>query len=201
MAEPTAKKERVTRRRFLATAGRGASLCALAGVTGMLAARGRGAEQWVWQIDPHKCTQCGRCQIECVLDQSAVRCVHDFSMCGYCKFCFGFFRDDAVALNEGAENQACPTGAIVRTFVEDPYFQYTIDEDLCIGCGKCVKGCNQFGNGSLYLQVRHDFCLNCSQCSIAVACASDAFVRVPARTPYFTKHKGPDELPSSYQLG
>ena len=45
---------------------------------------------------------------------------------------------------------AMPDRAIRRTFVEEPYFEYTIDERLCIGCGKCVKGCNTFGNGSLF---------------------------------------------------
>ena len=42
-------------------------------------------------------------------------------------------------VDTGAESQLCPTGAIQRKFIEDPYFQYTIDEELCIGCGKCVK--------------------------------------------------------------
>ena len=66
----------------------------------------------------------------------------------------------------GAENQLCPTAAIKRTYVEDPYYQYTIDEQLCIGCAKCVEGCNRFGNGSLFLQIRHDRCLNCNECAI-----------------------------------
>jgi electron transport complex protein RnfB len=105
-------------------------------------------------------------------------------MCGYCKLCFGYFQPGAGKLDEGAENQLCPTGAIDRTFVEDPYFQYEIKEDLCIGCGKCVKGCNSFGNGSLFLQVRHDICLNCNECAIARACPSDAFKRVPSNSPY-----------------
>ena len=61
-------------------------------------------EGQVWQIDPFKCVQCEQCRTHCVLDQSAVRCVHDFSMCGYCEFCFGFFRHDALALTEAAEN-------------------------------------------------------------------------------------------------
>ncbi len=86
-----------------------------------------------------------------------------------------------------AENQLCPTGAIERRFVEDPYYQYSIDEPLCIGCGKCVEGCEAFGNGSLFLQIRHDRCVNCNQCSIAAACPSDAFVRVPASKPYLLK--------------
>jgi len=133
------------------------------------------------------CVQCGRCATECVLEPSAVKCVHAFSMCGYCELCFGYFLPGAKRLDEAAENQTCPTGAITRRFIEEPYFEYTIDEELCIGCGKCVKGCNTFGNGSLFLQVRHDRCLNCNQCSIATACASDAFRRVPASRPYILK--------------
>ena len=141
----------------------------------------------VWQIDPSKCIACGNCATYCVLDDSAVKCVHSFPMCGYCDLCTGYFRPSPIALNSGAENQLCPTGAIRRTFVEEPYFEYTIDEPLCIGCGKCVKGCNAFGNGSLYLQVRHDRCQHCNECAIAAACPSQAFRRVPADDPYLQK--------------
>ena len=142
------------------------------------------SRRFVWQIDPTKCTQCGRCATECVINPSAVKCVHAFKMCGYCKLCFGYFQPGAAKLDEGAENQLCPTGAIDRRFIEEPYFQYEIEEDLCIGCAKCVKGCNAFGNGSLFLQVRHDICLNCNECAIAKACPSMAFKRVPSDTPY-----------------
>jgi Na+-translocating ferredoxin:NAD+ oxidoreductase subunit B len=141
----------------------------------------------VWQLDPNKCTQCGRCATECVLNPSAVKCVHSFSMCGYCKLCFGYFQPGADALTSDAENQLCPTGAIRRKFVEDPYFEYTIDESLCIGCAKCVKGCGAFGNGSLHLQVRHDRCVHCNDCSIARACPANAFLRVPATQAYILK--------------
>lgn len=147
------------------------------------------SEEYVWQIDPDKCVQCGRCATECVLNESAVKCVHSHSMCGYCELCFGYFQPGANALSEAAENQICPTGAIRRGFIEDPFFEYTIDEPLCIGCGKCVAGCNTFGNGSLYLQVMHDRCVNCNDCAIARACAGDAFVRVPAGKPYLLKHE------------
>lgn len=200
MAEKEAVDGRLTRRGFLTSVGRGASAIALVGVAGGLGARARGQEM-VWQINPFKCVQCGRCQTECVLDVSAVKCVHDFAMCGYCEFCFGFFRTDALDLSEAAENQSCPTGAIRRKFIEAPYFEYTIDENLCIACGECVKGCDQFGNGALYLQVRQDYCLNCSECSIAKVCAADAFVRLPAERPYFLKHKGPDQFPEAYPMG
>ena len=42
-------------------------------------------------------------------------------------------------------------------------------------------------NGSLYLQVMHDRCVNCNECAIAVACPSDAFVNVASSKPYRMK--------------
>jgi Na+-translocating ferredoxin:NAD+ oxidoreductase subunit B len=175
----------LTREEFLIRCGRAASLFALGGAAGILGARSsRGG--MVWQIDTQKCTQCGQCATRCVLDQSAVRCFHAFPMCGYCELCTGFFDPQPNALNEGAENQQCPVNAIKRRFVEKPYFEYQIDEQLCIGCARCVKGCHQFGNGSLHLQVRHDICINCNECSIAKACPANAFVRVPASSPYLS---------------
>jgi len=113
--------------------------------------------------------------------------VHAFAMCGYCNLCTGYFEPEPNALTTGADNQNCPTNAIRRAFVEDPYYEYTIDESLCIGCAKCVEGCNRFGNGSLYLQVRHDVCVNCNVCAISGVCSGDAFVRVPADHPYLLK--------------
>lgn len=133
----------------------------------------------VWQLDPAKCIQCGRCATSCVLKPSAVKCFHRMERCGYCRLCFGFFQPGATTLNSAAENQVCPTGAIRRKFVEEPYYEYAIDESLCIGCGRCVKGCGAFGNGSLILQVRHDRCVNCNECSIARNCPSGAFSQVP----------------------
>jgi electron transport complex protein RnfB len=108
-------------------------------------------------------------------------------MCGYCELCFGYFVDQRSDDTTAAENQRCPTNAIQRAFVEDPYYQYGIDEARCIGCGICVKGCRQFGNGSLTLQVRHDRCVSCNQCAIAVHCPAQAFRRVPATKPYLLR--------------
>lgn len=159
---------------------------AVGGVSGMLI-QNSSSEDMVWQIDPSICIQCEKCSTNCVLPLSAVKCVHSYSMCGYCDLCSGYLEPGAKSRDTGAENQLCPTGAIKRTFIEDPYFQYTIDDELCIGCGKCVKGCGSFGNGSLYLQVRHDRCLNCNECSIAKACPSQAYKRVPASTPYILR--------------
>lgn len=142
---------------------------------------------YVWQLDPAKCIQCGRCATNCVLTPSAVKCTHVYAMCGYCDLCGGYFKPGTKTLTTAAENQLCPTNAIKRRFIEDPFFEYRIDEPLCIGCGKCVKGCGAFGNGSLQLQVRHDRCVNCNQCSIARSCPADAFSRVPAGKPYTFK--------------
>jgi electron transport complex protein RnfB len=175
------------RRAFLADWLRVAGAIGIGGALSALAVRKGRSGKLVWQLDPAKCIACGNCATHCVLDESAVKCVHSFGMCGYCDLCTGYFRPAPPALNSAAENQLCPTGAIKRSFVEDPYFEYTIDERLCIGCGKCVKGCNAFGNGSIYLQVRHDRCLGCNECAIAAACPSQAYRRVPADDPYLLK--------------
>jgi len=182
----TEQEKVVTRREVLRGLWRGAGLLGLAGLGGWLGARGR-RQRLVWQIDPYKCTWCGKCATHCVLEPSAVKCVHAYAMCGYCKLCTGYYVPEPLALDTAAENQLCPTGAIRRTFVEDPYYEYGIDEALCIGCGKCGKGCTTFGNGSLFLQVRHDRCRNCNECAIAAACPSFAFVRAPAEEPYLLK--------------
>jgi len=186
MSDSDSRAAPMARREFLRRIGRGAGLVAVGGTVGVLGSRTVRAGT-VWQIDPTKCIQCGQCATNCVLDVSAVKCVHEYAMCGYCELCTGFFIPEPTELDTGAENQLCPTGAIKRAFVEDPYHQYDIDEDLCTGCGKCVAGCAKFGNASLYLQVRHDRCLNCNQCSIAARCPAGAFVRVPASRPYIRK--------------
>jgi electron transport complex protein RnfB len=154
------------------------------GSTSCTLPEGVASREFVWQLDPAKCIQCGRCATECVLTPSAVKCTHVYAMCGYCDLCGGYFKPETKTLTTAAENQLCPTNAIKRRFIEDPFFEYTIDEPLCIGCGKCVKGCGAFGNGSLQLQVRHDRCVNCNDCSIARNCPADAFSRVPATKPY-----------------
>jgi electron transport complex protein RnfB len=105
-------------------------------------------------------------------------------MCGYCDLCGGYFRPETKDLTTAAENQLCPTSAIKRKYIEDPFFQYDIDEALCIGCAKCVKGCGSFGNGSLQLQVRQNLCDNCNECAIARDCPAGAFSRVPSDSPY-----------------
>ena len=174
------------RREFLKSGMNTVAALAVGGVAGVAIGTSNKGDL-VWQLDPELCIQCEKCATNCVLPESAVKCVHSYSMCGYCDLCSGYLEPGAKSRDTGAENQLCPTGAIQRTFIEDPYFQYKIDEELCIGCGKCVKGCGAFGNGSLYLQVKHDRCLNCNDCSIARSCPAQAYKRVPAETPYILR--------------
>lgn len=176
------------RRNFLQKCG--TLLVAGVGVAtgGVLATRAKGKESDAfWQIDPYTCTQCGRCETDCVLPVSAVKCFHANRVCGYCDLCGGYYRPSVKDLNTAAENQLCPTGAITRKFVEEPYFEYTIDESLCTGCGKCVKGCTSFGNGSLFLQIQQDICQNCNECQISRVCPSNAIKRVSYEEAYQLK--------------
>lgn len=177
---------KIDRRRFVTDGCRAVGAVGLGGAAVFLAARRGGTQRLLWQIDPDRCIACDRCQTQCVLDVSAVKSVQCFALCGYCDRCTGYFPTKDFALDTGAENQLCPTGAITRQFIEaqgdERFFEYTIRESLCIGCGKCVAGCRLM-NGSLYLQIRHDRCLNCNECAIAVACPTQAIVRVPAGTP------------------
>jgi electron transport complex protein RnfB len=176
----------MNRRRFLGLAGRAGVTAGLAwlGFRSFAADLFKPQPSTVWQIDPDACTGCGLCRTACVLLPSAVKCVQAYSKCGYCDLCGGYFQPKTRERTTGAENQVCPTGAITRTFVEDPYFEYKIVEELCVGCAKCVVGCAEFGNGSLFLQIKHDRCVGCNECAIARVCPPKAVIRVPRSHPY-----------------
>ncbi len=185
------KNNPISRREFFRICGTTIAGIALASVSGVLLKRMIGNESdadYFWQIDPAKCTFCGRCETSCVLPVSAVKCLHATRVCGYCDLCGGYYRSNVKELNTAAENLMCPTGAISRKFIEDPYFEYTINERLCNACGKCAKGCNSFGNGSLYLQVKQELCKNCNECAIAKVCPADAIKRVPVNKAYNLKN-------------
>lgn len=178
------EKERImNRRKFLQSTVRVSMAVGFGAIAGTLIGNSP-KQKWVWQLRAEKCVQCGKCATSCVVTPSAVKCMHVYDMCGYCDLCGGYFRPGTMKLSTAAENQLCPTAAIERKFIEEPYFEYHIIEDLCIGCGKCVKGCGSFGNGSMQLQVNHEICVNCNECAIARDCPASAFERVPADDPY-----------------
>jgi electron transport complex protein RnfB len=181
--EKAENKKKLNRREFLNSGVRFSLALGLGGIGGALLTNLK-KQEWVWQLDATKCVQCGRCATSCVLTPSAVKCMHVFDMCGYCNLCGGYFRPGVKNLTTAAENQLCPTAAIERVYIEKPYFEYHIIEELCIGCGKCVAGCGSFGNGSMQLQVNHSICVNCNECAIARDCPVEAFKRVPANDPY-----------------
>jgi electron transport complex protein RnfB len=167
----------LSRRSFVTHSLRVLGAAAVVGGVGVVAGRTASA-RGLWQIDPDKCIQCGKCATNCVLLPSAVRCLHQFGMCGYCDRCFGFFDPTRNVFDTGAENQMCPTDAITRTHIEGPYYEYHILRDKCIGCAKCVKGCTKSGNSSFFLQIDQSICVNCNQCSIAAVCPPQAISRV-----------------------
>ncbi|MFW5698692.1 MAG: ferredoxin [Planctomycetota bacterium] len=181
------QKDGVSRRDFLRGGLRGAALVVFGGLAGSVIARELQQTEYVWQIDPWKCIWCGKCATACVLTPSAVKCLRDMPVCGYCEICTGYNHLQRLDDDEAAENQLCPTQAITRELIEYPYYEYLVDEDKCIGCAKCAEGCTLFGNGSMYMQIKHDICVDCNECAIAVACPSDAIVRVPIARPYLLK--------------
>lgn len=188
------KKSPTNRRSFLNQCVQGTAIFALGALSGTaanesLSSLNTGRQENLWQIDPQKCIACNQCAQWCVLDQSAVRCYHDYNICNYCKQCFGFFAVDFKTLNDSVENQMCPLGAIHRKCVNEPYFEYVIDQEVCIGCGKCVDGCNTFGDGALYLQIDQSRCAGCNECAIALKCPSRAITRTSSDAPYASKRR------------
>ncbi len=185
----------VTRREMICSVARGAALAGLAGTTGFLTFKAN--RIYAWEIDTSKCVNsklgalgvdvCQLCATECVLSLSAVRAVNEFSRCGRCYVCPAYFKITSAVGPDGLPSEkVCPRDAIKREAIgwvdpDDPannFYEYTIDETLCNGCGLCVMECKEpAGLGSIHLEVRHDVCLQCNRCSIAIPCPEDAYER------------------------
>lgn len=185
----------MTRRDALVKVGRGSVLLALGSTAGFLVRKADG--QVVWQVDASKCVNsrlgeagtpiCNLCTTECVISQSAVRAVNNFAKCGRCYICPAYYNIRSAVDEKGLPSEKlCPRDAIVRApigFVDpdDPannFYEYTIDEEKCDGCGICVKGCMEpLGLGSIVLKVRYDLCVDCNRCAISSACPKDAVVQ------------------------
>lgn len=195
MSNQPTREDTLDRRRLLGHAVRGTALIGLGGLAALLA-RKTGAEG-VWHIDPELCVNsrlgavgvdvCDRCAASCVLPLSAVRAVNDYAKCGRCYICPAYFNVKSAIDKEGLPSQRlCPRDAIERTPIgwidpDDPannFYEYTIDETLCNGCGKCVMACKDpAGLSSIRLVVRHNVCLDCNRCSIAIICPDEAYQR------------------------
>lgn len=191
--------EQPTRRDMLRAAARGAGLIVIGGVTVPLVARA--GAHYDWQIDPSKCLDirlgtvgveaCQRCATNCVLPLSAVRAVNDFSKCGRCCVCPAYYDVKSDVGPDGLPSRRlCPRDAIKRTAIGevdeyDPlnnFYEYTIDEKKCNGCGLCVMACKEpAGLGSIRLEVRYDLCVTCNRCSIAQVCPENAIDRTDGR--------------------
>jgi len=179
--------EKKSRRQFIDLSLRIAGLTGIGAATAVLT--NRAAKSSVFQVDPSLCAACDLCRTSCVLSQSAVKAVNEFTKCGYCQLCPAYY-DVASQPDENGlpTGKTCPQDALKRRVVgeideEDPnnnYYEYTIDEELCDGCGKCVKVCKPpAGNGSLHLEVRYNRCDECSSCAIQLVCPENAIVRIP----------------------
>ena len=105
----------ISTRDFLRTLFGGALLAPFLWMTGKRKSR---KPAFLWQIDPDKCIQCGKCETACVLGRSAVKCVHQYAACGYCLFCSGYYQDKRVKFDTAAENLRCPTDAIKRKYID-----------------------------------------------------------------------------------
>ena len=171
---------------------RGAAVLGIGSTAGFLIKKAEG--QIVWQIDSVKCLNsrlgelgmkaCDLCVKECVISQSAVRAVNEFSKCGRCSICPAYFNVTSAVNKEGLPSEKlCPRDAIARKPIgevdpSDPannFYEYVIDEAKCDGCGKCVMACKEpAGLGSIVLRVRHSICVSCNMCAISTACPKDA---------------------------
>jgi electron transport complex protein RnfB len=191
-----------TRRQVLGHAARGGALLGMGGAGAYLISNA--TAEGAWQLDPSMCINscldqtgvdaCLLCAEQCVTPLSAVRAVNDHSKCGRCCICPAYYDVKSAIDEEGLPSQKlCPRDAIERYPIgevdpEDPannYYEYVIDEERCDGCGLCVMGCKEpAGLGSIRLEVRHDLCLDCNRCAIAIACPEDAYVRhLPGEEP------------------
>ncbi len=181
--------ETSNRRNFLISAGRAAFVLAMGGMTYRVVSSQLGDKEpgphtrHAWAIDMTKCTACGKCKTLCVRKPSAVKAVNDQKKCSFCVVCYGHITNKYIPsdqiMSEG--KRVCPVDAVIRKEYsggKDGYFIYTIDDNKCDACCKCVEYCSKKGTKSMFLIIRPDLCLNCNSCNIAINCPEKAVDKV-----------------------
>ena len=108
------KNRRIKRREFIQSGFKTSAGIALGGIAGLTLIRSK-AESTVWQIDPYICVQCEKCAENCVMSQSAVKCVHAYAMCGYCDLCSGYLRPDSITLSQTLGVRGIPLVLILHS--------------------------------------------------------------------------------------
>lgn len=182
-------KDKIGRRNFLKNAGRATCALALGGIAYRIISKHTNEDtagprsRFVWQIDPDKCTFCGKCEISCVRTPSAVKAVNDMKKCSYCVVCYGHISNKQIDSDKIDTDgiRICKYNAVTRKNYsggKNGYFIYDIDHDKCTGCGECAKACNDKGTKSMFLIIRPDLCLACNSCNIAQICPENAIDRL-----------------------
>ena len=81
-----------------------------------------------------------------------------------------------------------PTGPMLRGEDDGPVADRAAGQRAAAAVAEAAKGRSTDPEAHrLFLQARHDRCLNCNECSIARSCPADAYRRVPVATPYILK--------------
>jgi len=179
----------VTRRAFGLWLGRAACTAALGAtaVRVLLAPKEEGDDtpappRHGWQIDPAKCVFCETCATACVRTPSAAKAVNDQRLCSNCVVCYGHITNHKAPSDRIDEQpKVCPLNAVTRVCFSgglDGYYIYDIDAAKCNGCAKCARECNRYGSKSMFMAIRPDLCLHCSDCALARACPEGAVQRV-----------------------
>lgn len=180
-----AEKNKLDRRDFIRIAGQIVCASLLGGIafrvfkTKKSAINSSPLVRHAWRINPDKCTYCGICETACARRPSAVKAVNDQKKCSFCVVCYGHISNHNIDSDkiETDGKKICPKNAVARRNYSDGvdgYYIYSIDAGSCIGCGKCVKECNENGSKSMFLIIRPDLCLGCNHCEIAAKCPSKA---------------------------
>lgn len=178
-----------SRRNFIINAGRAVFGLALGTIAYRVGGSFLNSEQagpltrHAWQIDPDKCTACGKCKTLCVRTPSAVKAVNDQKKCSFCVVCYGHISNKNIASDKIMSDgkRVCPNEAVTRKEYsggKDGYYIYDIDDDKCDGCSKCVEQCIKKGTKSMFLIIRPDLCINCNDCNIAANCPEKAIDKV-----------------------